>query len=184
MDEPKLPVSPPSTAKLRAQDLALLEEDARRFVVRDRPASDALWLALLKPRDVVLREYRAATIAWAEGAAEPNAGFLDHAGRPLGQGPAAIHCIANAVVAKALLGDMAAAANVMERIEGRPAQRKLDEGEAAESRATMIAGIEAVVRAMNERPGDKALDVTPGKANGSAFPERKGKPNGHEPEIP
>jgi hypothetical protein len=167
MSDEKIPQAPPSSAKLRAADLALLEEDARRYVVRDRPATDALWVALLKPRDVILREARVIHQRW---------GDLDP-GAPLGRleavlgGPAAIQCIATAVVAKAMMGDTASQAQVFDRIEGRPAQRKLDETEAAESRATMIAGIEGLVREMNRhRPGDNAVDVTPVRDDGPAKP--------------
>jgi len=53
-DQPSDPTSPPSNAKLRAQDLALLREDARRLTVRDRPAADSLWTQLLRPRGAVL----------------------------------------------------------------------------------------------------------------------------------
>ena len=179
MDE-KLPQVPPSTAKLRAADLQLLEEDARRFVVRDRPATDALWVTLLKPSGVVLRDYRALQAAWAEGAPEANAGLLDPFGRPVGQGGPAILAWATATVAKAMLGDPAAGAQIADRIEGRPAARKMDDLEAAESRATIVAGLEAMVRMMNAKPGDGALDVTPKPANGAAF-ERKPKGNGHVP---
>jgi hypothetical protein len=162
MADEKLPQAPPSSAKLRAADLALLDEDARRFVVRDRPSTDALWMTLLKPRDVVLREYRLIMARFGE--LDPGAA-LGRLEASLG-GPAAIQCIAVATVAKAMLGDAAMIQQVADRIEGRPTPRKLDESEAAESRATMIAGIEAVVRSMNaprpgDRPGDGALDVTP-----------------------
>jgi hypothetical protein len=37
----------------------------------------------------------------------------------------------------------------------------MDESEAGQARAEMIQGIEAIVRQMNRRPGDAALDVTP-----------------------
>jgi hypothetical protein len=179
MADEKLPVAPPSSAKLRAADLALLDEDARRFVVRDRPAADALWVALLKPRDVVLREARLIHARWGE---------LDP-GAPLGRleaalgGPAAIQCIATATVAKAMMGDAVSTAQVFDRIEGRATPRKLDETEAAESRATMIAGIEAVVRSMNaprpgDRPGDGALDVTPTPVEDP--PRLKPRSNGHD----
>jgi hypothetical protein len=179
----ELPVPPPSTAKLRAADLQLLEEDARRFVVRDRPATDALWLTLLKPSGVVLRDYRALLTAWADGAPEANAGLLDPMGRPVGQGAPAIQAWATATVAKAMLGDLAAGQQIADRIEGRPAQRKLDETEAAESRAVMISGIEALVRSMNaHKPGDGALDVTPKAAFDK--PKANGKGNGHDEAPP
>jgi hypothetical protein len=151
---------------MRAADLALLEEDARRLTVRDRPAADALWTQLLRPRGAVLRDYRALLRQWAqsepEGAPEPFAG--------LGDGQPAILAVAVATVAKAMLGDPVSTAQVLDRIEGRPMGRKPDDGEAAESRATMVAGIEAVVRAMNTQPGDKALDITP-RSDDDAKPE-------------
>lgn len=166
-----LPIPPSSTAKSRAADLALLAEDVRRFTVREKPATDSLWLALLKPRDTVLREYREALAAWAIVNPDAPQGFQDHLGRPLGQGPSAIEALANTVVAKAILGDMDAVGKVHDRIEGRPGQRKLDDGEHAD-RATMVEALEDMVRDMNDRANEraagKAVDVTPPK-----------KPNGH-----
>jgi len=169
VSDQNLPVSPPSSAKLRAQDLELLQEDARRFVVRDRPATDALWLALMKPRDVVLREYQEALQRNAQ-IGQGASMMRDPYGRPLGEGPPAIQAFATALVAKAILGDSASQGLLMERIEGRTTPRKMSEDEAAESRANMIAGIEAVVREMNavKRTGT-IIDVTPEKkTNGSA----------------
>jgi hypothetical protein len=176
MADEKLPQAPPSTAKLRAADLALLDEDARRFVVRDRPAADALWGALLKPRDVILREARLIHARWGELDPGASLGRLEAA---LG-GPAAIQCIAVATVAKAMLGDAVSTAQVFDRIEGRATPRKLDETEAAESRATMIQGIEQLVRSMNaHRAGDGALDVTPRPAP-TPRPSGKAKDDGHD----
>jgi hypothetical protein len=161
MAEPPIPTSVPSTAKARALDLALLEEDARRYLTRDRPATDALWKALLRPRDAVLREWhyqlgRAKQIA--EGL---DAGLVDPLGATLGSGPAAIEAVATATVARAMLGDQTCAQEIYMRIEGAPSKRKMDESEAGQARAEMIQGIEAIVRQMNRRPGDAALDVTP-----------------------
>lgn len=171
-----IPELPPEAAKLRAQDLALLEEDARRFLVRDRPASDALMLALQKPRDRILREY-AHTLARQRSIVLDEAeGRTDPFGRELG-GPAALVAIAEAVVAQAILGDLGAAKIVFNRIEGVPAHRKGDLDEAQLQRAETLRDIEDIVRHMNHRPGDGARDITH-EANGHAKPNGSGSPQG------
>src|SRR5262245_1794112 len=123
MADESLPQSPPTSAKARAQDLALLREDARRYLVRERPSTDALWNALLQPRGAVLRAYRELLVQWArtdpESSQEANMAILD--------GEPAITGVATTLVAKALLGDQAAAHEIFTRIEGTPRQAKLDE---------------------------------------------------------
>jgi hypothetical protein len=176
--DPPLPAPAPSTAKMRADNLRLLSEDARRYLVAERPATDALMSVLLKPRDVVLREYVAGLdrfrgmIAGAPGSES----LQDHLGRPLGQGPAAIEALATAMVAKGFLGDMGAAALIADRIEGRVGPRKLADGEEGANRGEMAAKMEELVEMMyarvERRPGDDAKDITV-KPNGAA--------NGHDP---
>ena len=161
MTDEKLPEKPSKTAKLRAADLALLEEDARRLTVRERPAQDVLWTQLLKPRGAVLRAYRELLRAWtlSDADASPGAfaGLLD--------GEAAITAIATATVAKAMLGDPAMIQAVYDRIEGRPGQRRDDDTDQGAARRQAIDAVERAVRAMNRRPGDGAqvIDVEPSK---------------------
>ena len=159
--EPELPQAAPSTARARAADLALLAEDARRLTVRDRPAADVLWTRLLQPRGRVLREYRELLRTWALSEADATPGAFV----ALLDGASALDAIAVATVAKAMLGDPVATAQVFDRIEGKPTPRKLDDQEQAQSRAAMQASVEAAVRAMNRRPGDGAqvIDVSPDK---------------------
>lgn len=178
-----LPVAPTSAAKQRADNLRLLNEDARRYLVAERPATDALLAVLLKPRDVVLREYAAGLDRFRNLMANPGTESLqDHLGRPLGEGPAAIEAMAYAMAAKGLLGDMQAASLIMDRIEGRPGQRKALDGEEGMNRGEIAAAIEDLVTAMNERanrrPGDSAKDITV-KPNG--YTNGSGHSNGGEP---
>jgi hypothetical protein len=144
---------------MRAADLALLAEDARRLTVRDRPAADVLWTRLLQPRGRVLREYRELLRTWTLSEADATPGAF----AAVLDGAAVIDAIAVATCAKAMLGDTVCIAQIFDRIEGTPAKRKLDEQEAGQARTTMISAIEAAVRAMNARPGDaaKVIDVTP-----------------------
>jgi len=159
MTDENLPQAPPSTAKLRAADLALLEEDARRLTTRERPAQDALWAQLLKPRGAVLRAYRELLRAWTLSDADTTpgafAGLLD--------GEAAITAVATATVAKAMLGDPTMIQTIYDRIEGRTGQRRDDEADQGGARREAIAAVERAVRAMQRRPGDGAqvIDVTP-----------------------
>jgi hypothetical protein len=169
MPDRKIPTIPTSTAKARAADLRNLTEDARRYTIRDRPAQDALWGVLMRPRDTILRDYRAALATWAASDPAGSGGDMGLLEAVTG-GPSGIEALATAQVAKAILGDATAAQAVMDRIEGKAMGRKPDDGEAADARATMVAGIEAVVRAMNTQPGDKAIDVTP-QEDGDAKPK-------------
>jgi hypothetical protein len=151
-DEPKLPSKPPEAAKLRAADLELLSEDARRLTVRDRPAADVLWTRLLQPKGRVLREYRELLRTWSLSDADATPGAF----AALLDGTAAIDAVAVATVAKAMLGDPVMIAQVFDRIEGKPTPRKLDDQEQGQARVQMVAAVEAAVRRMNARPGDNA----------------------------
>ena len=150
-DEPKVPEKAPSSARLRADDLALLAEDARRLAVRDRPAADVLWTRLLQPRGRILREYRELLRTWALSETDVPGAFAE-----LLDGTAAIDAVAVAHIAKAMLGDAVLISQLWDRIEGRAGQRKMDDGEQGQARAAMVATVEAAVRAMNRRPGDEA----------------------------
>ena len=153
----KLPVPPPSSAKLKAQDLELLREDARRFLTRDRPAQDALWTQLLRPRGAVLTDYRQLLRDWSLSEKDDPSALASFLG-----GEPAITAVATAMVAKAMLGDSPSQQMILERIEGRPGPRKLDDDDRSVARQQMVEGIEAVVRAMNTQPTTvKVIDVTP-----------------------
>jgi len=143
----------------------LLREDARRLTVRDRPAADSLWTQLLRPRGAVLREYRELLRQWAmseQDAPGAFASIMD--GEPL------VHAVAVAACAKAALGDASMIQMIYNRIEGTPRPAAVDEREAGETRATMVAAIEAAVRAMNARPGDNAqvIEQPPAKPDPSS----------------
>lgn len=173
-----VPQAPSSSAKARARDLALLEEDARRYLVRDRPISDALMRQLLKPRNEVLRAYAETQRVFREMILAPDGslnleGLRDPYGRSLGEGAPMIEAIAAAAVVKASLGDQQAFSIIADRVEGRATPRKLNEGEEGASRGELAAAIEQLVIEMNaqatRRPGDdaKVIDVKPnGHANG------------------
>lgn len=166
------PTAPPALAKAKAQDVALLEEDARRFLTRERPATDALAIVLQRPRDAILREYVEVGAA-VERASQRARQAQQDPTLPdgLGEGgPSGYLALANTLVAKAILGDTAAAEHVMTRIEGSAGKRKGDTEESFERRSEMLASLEAMVRAMNARPGDDAKLIDAG-ANGHDKPD-------------
>lgn len=170
-----IPTLPPAAAKARAQDVELLEQDVRRALTADRPASDALWSALLKPRDVVLREYVASiTRVGGTETAPVMLELMTPDGRPMGEGPSALHAMANTLVAKAILGDQQSAHLVMTRIEGVPAKRKGDE-DSDKERAGLLADVMDLVERMYDRTGEHARVI-----NGDARPGN-GDANGHDP---
>jgi hypothetical protein len=173
-------VSAPTTAaQLRQAEIELLEIDAKQALVRDQPATDAIWLALLKPRSAILRRYRemlrqmeeddpdvARTLRGADGLA-----LLGPLGQLVRPDPdiSALVAIGETLVAKAILGDNASTAMLLERIEGKPGSRKNDiDPEQLERSQEILHAIETTARMFSEKPGDKAKDVTPGKANGHA----------------
>jgi len=202
-----------SPLTIRQAELEALEIDARRFAIRDRPGSDALWISLQKPRNRILRRWREALDQMTPRAAEQlqqgAAGLLGADGNaligPLGtliepadDGPPALISVADAMVAQAILGNGAVAEAIMNRIEGRVGVRKDDaDAEQVNRRGEMILAVEETVRLLQERPGDKAQDITPAKAkNGGGvtdveieeqvrrFQEQEPKPNGTPPKKP
>ena len=159
------PQSPGQLAVAKAQDVALLEEDARRFLVRERPATDAIVLALLKPRNVILRRYRETLAAMDQAALGPALAFTDPTGRVFeGDGVSAAVALGETIVAKAILGDTAAAQLVVDRIEGKAGQRKGDDDGAYEKRAEMMKNLEDAVRLLNSKPVE--VTVEPPHRNG------------------
>lgn len=175
-----------TAAQLRQAELEILELDARQALTRDQPATDAIWLALLKPRSVILRRYREMLRRMEDddpGAAQELRGadgltLLGPLGSLVKPDPdvSALVAIGETLVAKAIMGDNAAAQMLLERIEGKPGNRKNDvDPEQIERSQEILQAIEQTVRTMSERPGDKAKDVTPPKANGHA--------NGHVTDV-
>lgn len=178
--------APPTAAQLRQAEIELLEVDARQALVREQPATDAIWLALLKPRRAILRRYKAMLRQMEEDDPEGAETLRGADGLallgPLGQlvrpeaDVSALVAIGETLVAKAIMGDNTATAMLLERIEGKPGNRRNDiDPEQVERSQEILEAIETTVRKMNERPGDKAKDVTPTKANGHA--------NGHITDV-
>jgi hypothetical protein len=174
-------IAPTTTtaAQLRQAEIELLEIDAKQALTRDQPATDAIWLALLKPRSTILRRYRemlrqmeeddpdaAQSLRGADGLA-----LLGPLGQLVRPDPdvSALVAIGETLVAKAIMGDNTSTAMLLERIEGKPGSRKNDiDPEQIERSQEILQAVEMTVRAFSERPGDKAKDVTPSKANGHA----------------
>ena len=165
-----------TTLSIRQAELQALEVDTARAMIRDRPMADVYWVSLLKPRNLILRRFREALDQMTPQARDavlgPSGGLLGADGQaligPLGQlmrptdeeGPIALISVADAVTAKAILGDLAAAEAIANRIEGRPGTRKNDEdAETTNRRGEMILAIEETVRLMQAQPGDSAKVV-------------------------
>ena len=124
-----------------------------------RPFSAALQRALDRPADTVLRDYADLRIAWGR--------MHDAALRgdePPLTGLKMIDALATACLARAALGSDTLMVQIADRLEGRPAPRSAEGDIDEASRAEMIAGIEAIVRQLNQRPvlarnGDEAKEV-------------------------
>lgn len=173
--------TPKTAAELRLADVDLLAMDAKQALTRERPGTDAIWAALMKPRRAILRRYRETLAAVEERDRDLADQLRDADGRqlvgPLGRllqpdpDMPALLAVGEALVAKAMLGDSASIAMLLDRIEGRPGVRR-DEADPEEltHRQDILAAIETTVRHLNERPGDAAKDVTPprARANGHA----------------
>jgi len=166
-----------SAAQARLLDVEVLEIDAKQALMRDQPATDVIWLALMKPRLTILRRYREMLRRVEEE--DPDAGqqLMGADGRALlgslgalvrpELDVSALVAIGETLVAKAILGDSASTAMLLERIEGKPGARRNDvDPEQLERRQEILETIETTVRRMSERPGDRARDVTPAKPNG------------------
>jgi hypothetical protein len=168
MDPNKL-LRPETGLQARILDVELLETDAKQALTREQPAADALWTALLRPRNEVLAQYRQTLDEMARASVAPDMAHIDPiTGQRRDPGPVALLALTNSLVAKSLLGDIAATNIIFERIEGRVAQRTdVVEKDEVERKTQILDVIEETIRALQYRPGDKAKDVTP-KPNGSA----------------
>ena len=150
----------PDAAGYRAQ-LAALQADKRRYLEAGHPVKDALNIALQQPAGVLLARYAKTLKAYHDAANAPapsddpgerQAGTAEEADdRP------AIVAFTETMVAKAILGDSAAAGMIMDRIEGKPGLRRADEDSetiAARERTRIIVG--DLVRDMVERRAGRA----------------------------
>lgn len=146
-----------------AQQLAVLAADKRRFLDAAHPIKDALNLALQQPAGVLLKRY-AETLDAFRKATQAAPDSDDPTERPLSadldQRPAII-AFTETQVAKALLGDLQAAALISDRVEGKPGQRRGDvDAETEAQRTRMRLTITQLVEDMVERrSGARAVDV-------------------------
>ena len=135
--------------------LRLAARDWRAIASMRHPAKVSLWLALMRPAHEVLER---AKDGW----------------KPVGQGEdpetvpeserrdpvPSIIALGEAMLARALSGDSAAASQILDRIEGKVGPRAGDVDPAVEaSRETVAATIEAVVRGFTNAKLGKAVDV-------------------------
>ena len=135
--------------------LRLADREWRAIASMRHPAKVALWLALMRPAHEVLER---AKDGW----------------KPVGQGEdpetvpeserrdpvPSIIALGEAMLARALSGDSAAASQILDRIEGKVGPRAGDVDPAVEaSRETVAATIEAVVRGFTNAKLGKAVDV-------------------------
>lgn len=144
--------------------LKQLAASDRRFLEMHNPMTEALKLALLRPAADVLHsaeQVRRFAVAQQGGDAGPH------------QAPrkSSILAIADAIVAKGILGDTNAITQIADRIEGKPGLRVGDEGEnSPEQRKQAAAIAERVTRALTQARLEKSkpidvevVDVTPTK---------------------
>lgn len=163
-DQPSQPPARPpgATAQMASlsAELAALSADHRRFLTARHPLTAAIWLALQKNADDVIRtqadlvqlRQEAAAPSDEPGERDPSA---SQAARP------AILVLGEALVAQALLGNSQAINQIAERIEGKVGTRRGEEDPGtAQRRADLQAVMEGIVggltRAAAERPGDDA----------------------------
>lgn len=155
--------SQPDTGDYIAQ-LEALTADRRRFLVAHHPIKDALNMALQQPAGVLLQRYAATLRAFheAQGAALPS----DEPGETQAGTAAdvdtrpAIVAFTETQVAKALLGDLQAAALISDRIEGKAGLRKADLDAETQAQRTRIRGvITDLVETMVERRAGRATVI-------------------------
>ena len=136
--------------------LAALAADRRRFLTAHHPIKDALHMAMQQPAGVLLARHARVIAAYRNALAAPapsdepgetQAGTAEEADdRP------AIVAFTETMVAKAILGDLTAAALVADRIEGKPGLRKADlDAETAAQRERVRSVVGMLVEDMVER---------------------------------
>jgi hypothetical protein len=135
--------------------LRLAAREWRAIASMRHPAKVALWLALMRPAHEVLER---AKDGW-----KPNGQGEDPETVPESERREpvpAIIALGEAMLARALSGDSAAASQILDRIEGKVGPRAGDVDPAVEaSRETVAATIEAVVRGFTNAKLGKAVDV-------------------------
>jgi hypothetical protein len=151
----KLPTEKP---KIDATDdrLKQLKRDHLKFLEKNNPFTDALWLALLRDASSVLYDSemtRRYMQSIATGERRP--GVVDAPHRP------SIVVLAEQLVAQGLRGDAAAIEKIAERVEGKTGLRRDDiDPEDPKRQRQSREIVEGVVRAMTEARQATAIDVT------------------------
>lgn len=146
--------------------LQALAADRRRFLTAHHPIKDALNMALQQPAGILLQRYAATLRAFQEAhnAALPSDETTDgetQAGTAIDiDTRPAIVAFTETQVAKALLGDLQAAALISDRIEGKPGLRKADLDAETQAQRTRIRGvITDLVETMVERRAGRATVI-------------------------
>lgn len=143
-----------------------LLRDPRLFIRQHDPYTAAIWTALLKPTSVVLQGARRR--AMTMGGEQPEAS--DEPGEEQSpDDPLSIVSMGEALVARALLGDVKAQGQIADRIEGKVGLRKGDEDpDANRNRNEMQAMVMGILKLWESASGRsptledaKITDVTP-----------------------
>lgn len=147
-----------------AAQLAALAADKTRFLTVGHPMKDALNMALQQPAGVLIQRYADVLRAHKEALAAPPDSD-DPTERPMSQdidGRPAIVALAETQVAKAVLGDLSAAALIADRVEGKTGLRKADVDAETEQQRVRIRGvISELVGDMVERRRTRAERAEP-----------------------
>lgn len=135
--------------------LQQLEREHKRLLRHNLPVTSSLWLALMKPGQDVITRYRRALMDASSDVESSD----DPTERPIS--PPAIIMLGETMVAKALLGDMAAAAHVAERIEGKPGVRRGEETpETQAARNVVLGAMREIVTMMVDAKHGREVNVT------------------------
>lgn len=144
--------------------LAALAANKRRFLSAAHPIKDALNMALQQPAGVLIQRYADVLRAHREALAGSQDSD-DPTERPMSQDidqRPAIVAFTETQVAKALLGDLSAAALIADRVEGKTGLRKADVDAETEAQRHRIRGvISELVGDMVERRRTRADRAEP-----------------------
>jgi hypothetical protein len=165
MPEPPVPAAPNVLDDPTSERFQALLRDPRLFIRQHDPYTAAIWMALLKPTSVILQGARERMLRMGEQ--PPPSDEPGEEQSP--DDPLAIVTMGEAMVARALMGDQKAQANVADRIEGKVGLRKGDEDpDAARNRGESLMMIRDILKAWesaSSRPAQiedgKITDVTP-----------------------
>lgn len=144
--------------------LALLQADKRRFLDAGHPIKDALNLALQQPAGVLLKRYASVLRAFheAQASAPDSDDPTERAMSTELDDRPAIVAFTETQVAKALLGDLQAAALIADRVEGKAGARRGDmDAESEAQRMRMRLTISQLVGDMVERRTTRADRAEP-----------------------